>query len=268
MKQDIGDRFKRIEAEYRIELPKRSIIGLRLDGRSFHRFCRQFERPYDLRLMAAMDAAAMAIAKDFNALFAYTQSDEISVFLTDLQSDASMHMFDGRAEKPLTVSASLAGITVNNYLLDHGGLDPRRGLPVFDARVAFVGGLADLNEYLTWRRLDARTNAVTMAAQVLRSHKQLHQMSTRDRIDLLAGTEYERLPEEFMNGRMIIREVLPKEFIHPISGEPSTALRTEWKPVPATKDFTDGLLSGFNGLEQNTSPNSSQPPSETSENSA
>lgn len=55
---------------------------VRLDGRAFGRFtATRFEKPFDPRVLDLMCGAARALLIDFNGLYTYTMSDEISLLL-------------------------------------------------------------------------------------------------------------------------------------------------------------------------------------------
>ena len=85
MKDDLGDRMKRdYESRTRYFLPRRTYTLIRIDGKAFHTYTRNCARPYDVDLMAAMDAAAIGVCIEAQgAQFAFVQSDEISILLTD-----------------------------------------------------------------------------------------------------------------------------------------------------------------------------------------
>ena len=53
-KDAIGDRMKDYENCYRIYLPKRQAVIVRLDGKAFHSFTKGFDRPYDVMFAKAM----------------------------------------------------------------------------------------------------------------------------------------------------------------------------------------------------------------------
>ncbi len=109
-KDSLGDRIKAdYENRTRFFLPRRTYTLLRVDGKSFHTYTRDCERPYDQALMDDMDTAALALCVSIEgAQFAFVQSDEISVLLTDFGSPQTQAWFDGSVQKLASVSASLA----------------------------------------------------------------------------------------------------------------------------------------------------------------
>jgi tRNA(His) guanylyltransferase len=64
-KDSLGDRMKGdYENRTRTLLPRRTYTLIRIDGKAFHTYTRSCERPYDVELMADMDATAIALCED------------------------------------------------------------------------------------------------------------------------------------------------------------------------------------------------------------
>jgi tRNA(His) 5'-end guanylyltransferase len=67
-------------------LPRRTYSILRLDGKAFHSYTRGLIRPFDDQLMSDLDETAKFLCEEIQgARFAYVQSDEISILLTDFE---------------------------------------------------------------------------------------------------------------------------------------------------------------------------------------
>lgn len=234
--QDPQTFFKSLEKDYRTYLPEKSLVGIRLDGKSFGKFTKQFKVPYDFSFMNAMDNTAKFIMKELiaGALFAYVQSDEITIFFTDLKNKKGGHAFGGKVEKIVSTSASAASVGFMKTMPNC------EGSPVFDARVFVLEDYDKLQEYLDWRRLDARKNAISMAVETLKSHSELRGVKTSERRELLRGTEYEELPESFLYGRIIRKEYFEDtvSFTHGSTGEKFTqqATRSRWRVLPALRE--------------------------------
>jgi len=236
-----SEKFAAQEAEYRCLLPPTQIIGLRLDGKAFHTFTRQFAAPFDLDFMAAMDDAARAVVGELaGVLMAYIQSDEISIILSDRVSNAAELPFGGRVDKVLSIAAATASVGLYRSLTSRFG--ETRGSPVFDARIAFVGDLATATDYLTWRRLDARRNAVSMAVECVLPKKQLAGLGLEQRVEALKGTPHERLPDGFFFGRLLVWKTVERAGVNKLAGEAVTATRRHLAVVPATRQATDAAV--------------------------
>lgn len=195
-----GKKFKRKEKQFRTLLPATGWGVMRLDGKNFSDFTKQYERPYDERFMSYMDFAAATLLETFSgSVLAYVQSDEISLLFKNT-NPKSQWWFGGKVDKLLSVSAA----TVTAAFLMKAS--PDKGMPVFDARLHMVDSPEEWEEYVRWRRFDAQKNSVTMAASCYYSQKQLLSVSSKKRLQLLEGTEHERLPEGFYNGRVVYKE--------------------------------------------------------------
>lgn len=221
-------KLKEIEANFK-ELEKLRehyvggvpIVALRIDGRNFSKYCRKLKKPFDAKISSAMDAASVNLLKELTALAVYTQSDEITVFLNGFDL-----MFSGRVNKLLSVSASIAAVSVERHMQSHL-------LPSFDSRIALVGTVQDMDDYLVWRRLDSRKNAVNSAAHALAGPKILLNKSMNERFEILAGSEFEKIDEGDFNGRLVQKFTVLNEV---------GVLRNKIEVVPATQENTACLI--------------------------
>src|ERR1039458_3107157 len=135
----IGDRMKsQYEDRTRIFLPRRTYTILRIDGKAFHSYCRDMDRPYDKLFMRVVDDTAREMLPELmGAEFAYVQSDEISILLTDFAKPNTEAWFDGNIQKMVSVGAAMATAHFTNFVnsLEHEGYGSWSGIPMFDARV-------------------------------------------------------------------------------------------------------------------------------------
>lgn len=76
----MGDRMKAYEKSGTLaKLDPTLPICSRIDGRSFSRFTKGCEKPFDARVSGAMRAACAYLVEQTHALIGYVQSDEISL---------------------------------------------------------------------------------------------------------------------------------------------------------------------------------------------
>ena len=88
-------RMRALEVFHALRLPPGSWVILRLDGRGFSRFTEsRFEKPFDARFHDGMVQVARAVLEDLQGLYAYTESDEVSVLLPP-----GWDLFDRELEK-------------------------------------------------------------------------------------------------------------------------------------------------------------------------
>lgn len=164
----LGDRMKsQYEHRARLMLPRRTYTVVRLDGKAFHTYTRGLERPFDQQLMDDMTETARFLCTEVSGCqLAYTQSDEISLVLTDFATPKTQAWFDGSQQKIVSVSASMATAKFNE-------LRPGR-LAFFDSRAFTIPDPIEVENYMVWRQKDATRNSIIMAAQAKFSHRELH----------------------------------------------------------------------------------------------
>ena len=103
-------------SDYRL-IPN-SYVLLMLDGRSFSSFVKNyFEKPFDDKFINMMNETAKYLCEKIQGCkFAYVQSDEISLVITDFDTPNSDSFFGYRLEKILSISASMASAKFNQLM--------------------------------------------------------------------------------------------------------------------------------------------------------
>ena len=200
----LGTRMKeQYEFRARTFLPRRTNTILRLDGKAFHSYTRGLDRPYDQSLMDDMTETARYLCEQIQgARLAYTQSDEISVLLTDYESIKTDAWFDGNVQKIVSVAAAMATARFNQ-------LRPDGGLALFDARVFVIPDPVEVANYFVWRQKDATRNSISMAAQARFSHRELHGKSSNEMQDMLwrvHGVNWNDYDPRFKRGTLVQQE--------------------------------------------------------------
>jgi tRNA(His) 5'-end guanylyltransferase len=232
-KTSLGDRMKRYEQATFTVLPRRTYTVIRVDGKAFHTYLRGAQRPFDEQFAGDMDATAQALCKEISgAVFAYAQSDEISVLATDFGSQQTEPWFAGEVQKIVSISASVATAALN-------ARRPGR-TALFDARVFTIADPVEVANYFLWRQRDAVRNSIAMAAQAHFSHRELHGVNTGQMQELLwsqRGVNWNDYPDGFKRGRIVVKETGEREvtFTHKRTGQEGTvkALRSWWEARPA-----------------------------------
>lgn len=203
MHDSLGDRMKQqYENRTRYFLPRRTYTILRIDGKAFHSFTRGLERPYSLPFMAAMDSTALALCREIQgSCFAFTQSDEISVLLTDFTKIDTAAWFDGNLQKMVSVSAAIATAAFNRHAANLG----KEPCAMFDSRAFTIPDPVEVENYFVWRQKDAERNSIQMLAQSVASHRELHGKNIAEQQDIIhaAGDNWNNHPAGFKRGRVI-----------------------------------------------------------------
>jgi len=205
-KDSLGDRMKDdYENRTRYELPRRSYTLIRCDGKAFHSFTEGCKRPFDDRLIEAMNKTAVHLCSEITGTrLGYVQSDEISILLTDFESPKTQAWFDGNLQKIVSISASLATAAFNHYYKkDAEEFNPA----LFDARAWTISIPVEVENYFIFRQQDAIRNSVNMVAQSLYSHRELLGVQIEETLNLIQkkGQNWNDYDLGKKNGRAIIR---------------------------------------------------------------
>ena len=206
--ETLGDRMKgAYENKYRLYLPERIPVIIRLDGKAFHTFCRGLKKPFDDLFISVMQDTMLDLCKNISGCkLGYVQSDEISLLLVQTKEE-SQPWFDNNIQKIVSVSASMATLYFNknfekrvfelmeNYAKDKNDyteeelkyvdkLDSKIYTAMFDSRV-FVLPKEEVNNYFIWRQQDATRNSIQSVGQANFSQKELNGKSCNDIQDML-----------------------------------------------------------------------------------
>ena len=209
---DLGKRMKEYyEHVYRFGLTRRMPVAIRIDGKAFHTFTRGFQKPFDEVLVTTMQRTMKYLCENIQGCkLGYTQSDEITLILTDYDTLTTEAWFGYELQKMCSIAASMATMAFNKYFEEEvdnwgnrtfglwwyeGGCDPEV-VPIkqeeldlaevyqkaiekgamFDARV-FNIPKEEVTNLVYWRQLDAARNSIQMVGQANFSHKELQHKS-------------------------------------------------------------------------------------------
>jgi len=187
-KTGIGDRMKsQYEHRTRQSLPRRTNTIIRLDGKSFHTYTEGLDKPFDEGLIEDIQQTAIYLCENIQgAKCAFTQSDEITLLLTDYDTITTHAWFDGNVQKITSTSAGYASVKFYQQRLlraVEGNLPMdevifKDSLPTFDSRVFTIADKEEVVNNFIWRQQDAERNSIQMLAQSIYSHNELHKKNT------------------------------------------------------------------------------------------
>ena len=222
----LGTRIKTFyEQVPKTRLVRRMPVAIRIDGKAFHTFTRGFQKPFDEVLGNAMVRTMEYLAKNIQGcVFAYQQSDEITLLLIDYQTLDTSAWFDYEVQKMCSISASMATIAFNRYFAEEiqkhiDGTEPifitdeeiklidtysravEKGA-MFDSRVFNIPKEEACN-LVYWRQLDATRNSIQMVGQANFSHSELQGCSCNVIQDMLheqRGINWNDFPTRWKRG--------------------------------------------------------------------
>lgn len=198
----------------------------RLDGRSFTRLTKEvcpFEAPFDERFRDLMVATTESLMNcGFRVLYAYTESDEISLLL-----DPEDQIFGRKLRKYNSVLAGEASAQFSVKL----------GQPAaFDCRISQLPNIELVVDYFRWRNEDAARNAlVAWCYWTLRRNGQNEQQATKRLLGLSLsqknellfqyGINFNDLPNWQKRGAGLYWEEYDKPAVNPMTQEEVTTRR-------------------------------------------
>lgn len=207
-KTTIGDRMKNnYENITRYYLTRRMPVIIRVDGRSFHTFTKGFKKPFDDILVKTMQDTMKYLCENIQGcVLGYTQSDEISLVLTDYAELTTDAWFGNNLQKMCSISASMATLAFNKAFTRNISKQSKRFYTeyleekdasyietleiamskgaMFDSRV-FTIPKEEVCNALIWRQQDATRNSIQSVGQANFSQKELHGKSCNDIQDML-----------------------------------------------------------------------------------
>lgn len=232
MTETLSEKMKRYENENITKLKSKTPVIIRLDGKAFHTFTKDLDKPFDKDLSDIMQYTAMGLANEIqNVKFIYSQSDEISLLLTDWDNPNTDTWYGYRVQKMTSVSASIATVKFNQAVMkviakykdilsepvvvyrdgkfyradDISSLENKelkwaiwenkQFKAIFDSR-AFNLPMEEVSNYFLYRYRDAKRNSIQALAQSEFSQKQLANVSCPEMIAMVkekTGLDYNKL---------------------------------------------------------------------------
>lgn len=269
-KDSLGDRMKEFyENRSKLYLPRRVPVIIRLDGKAFHTFTKGFKRPYDEILHNTMNATMRHLCENIQGCkLGYTQSDEITLLLTDYDTITTDAWFGYGMQKVCSVAASMATLAFNRFFRQYynealtelgapldsdlylSKLSEKLDCAMFDAR-CFSIPKDEVTNCFIWRQQDATRNAIQMLGQCNFSHRELQGKSCNDIQDMLMtqkGINFNDMPVEFKRGVCCYRITREATCVNKKTQEEMPCIRSEWvldKDIPIftqDRDYVDKFV--------------------------
>lgn len=216
---NLGDRMKSYENVYRNFLIPNMHTVIRLDGRAFSKFTKRFEKPFDEDFVNMMNKTTKYLCENLqNVKFGYVQSDEISLYITDLTSYDDELPFKGNVQKIVSIASSMAGAYFNMLLLKYEMekcdikldkvFNEDRKLPEFDARVFQLPNINELINCFIWRQRDCVKNSISSVGQANFSTSELKYKNTdqvQEMLFSIKGINWSHYDVGLKRGRMVMK---------------------------------------------------------------
>lgn len=245
----LATRMKSYEDVSRIYLTKRCPVIIRIDGKTFHNFTKGFRRPFDPLFMETMLQTAKFLCENITGCkLAYTQSDEISLLLTDYEATDTQPWFDNNLQKLVSISASMATLEFNRTFAEKcAALSQSKNAndapylaalqkaknrgATFDAR-AFLLPKEEVCNYFIWRQQDATRNSILMVGQSRFPHEKLQGVKCdelQEKLFTESGVNWNDFPPSQKRGTCTVKQTVTL---------PNGAVRRKWAADENTPVFT------------------------------
>ena len=249
-KDALGDRMKAYENIARNYLTRRIPAIIRLDGKAFHTFTKGMVKPFDTVLTQAMQQTMKYLCENIQGcVLGYTQSDEITLVLTDYATIKTDAWFGYNIQKMASISASMATLAFNFAfgqvvcnMIEGDNSKPfkssahavymgKLNKALFDARV-FSIPKEEVCNCLIWRQQDATRNSIEAVGQANFSQKQLHRKKCNEIQEMLwseKGINWNDFPTESKRGSCCIKQQIKAFMDDPQNpGQEIIVTRKKW----------------------------------------
>lgn len=222
-KDSLGDRMKQYENVSRNYLTRKVPVIIRVDGKAFHTFTSGMKRPFDDILMSAMQQTMKALCEQVQGcVFGYTQSDEITLVLTDYKNIKTDAWFGYNIQKMASIAASTATAAFNKsfaslvytHIFDDDEMTDyaykmfnKKWNAVFDAR-CFSIPKDEVCNCLIWRQQDATRNSIESVGHAYFSQSALNKKSCNAIQEMLfseRGINWNDYPDDCKRGACCIK---------------------------------------------------------------
>lgn len=167
------DRMKRYSSSSKQNLMRGVPVILHINGKSFHSYAKNFQKPFDEVLLESMRKSILYLCKHIQGcVFGYTQSDKISLLLIDYQTHHSDAWYDYDVQKICSDAAAMSTMIFNKIFREQVALLSKEDAHETERLYSQKIGLAkfmvhaynvpknDVCNYFIWKQNDCRNNSV------------------------------------------------------------------------------------------------------------
>lgn len=246
--------FYRSLTDYKL-MPNSYVLAM-VDGHCFSKMIKnKFDKPFDDMFIKMMNETAKYLCENIQgAKFAYTQSDEISILITDFDTPMTDSFFGFRLCKMQSLIAAMATAKFNQMYVklanDYKGFDLKKfdikeyPTYTFDCKVWTVPNANDAYAWFLYRQTDCIKNSKAQTAQAYLSHKSLVGLTSDEMIAKLKNEkniDWNKFENDKKYGRVIKKVETPMEKDLP-NGEHISFVRNVWTPVSANDLKEDNTI--------------------------
>ena len=197
------------------KLMPNSYVLVHCDGRAFSSLIKKkFKQPFDDYFIFIMNETARYLCENVGGCkMAYVQSDEITLVLTDFDTETTDSFFGYRMCKLISTIAAMATAKFNRlWMQSQENIELSiNTLPLvtFDCKVWNVPSYNDVKAWLIYRQNDCVRNSINQTASSVFSHKELEGLKTSERLVKLfteKGIDWESFDDGVKYGRFVYKQ--------------------------------------------------------------
>lgn len=147
---DFDEKMRKFEQLIDKTIPQNSYMVARLDGRGFTKLTKEsldLKRPFDEKFRDVMiKTICYLMESDFDILYAYTESDEISLLF-----NKNTTLFNKKVRKYNSLLAAEASVKFSQLM---------NATAIFDCRIIPLPSIEDVQDYFLWRMEDSHRNSI------------------------------------------------------------------------------------------------------------
>ena len=248
----LRDRMKQYETVTKNWLTLRTPKVIRLDMKGAAAFCKGFEQPFDDLFSRCMMKTAQELCANIpGAVFAYTQSDKVSVVLNDVTEEGKTDSWcDGCVNKMVALSAGMATLAFNKAYAEEVSklhdvelnaiYGPKQWTAQFDSRTFCLPDVWEVRNYILWCQQEAGANSVQLAGAAEFGTKEIEGKNVETIKKMLEekGKKWDSYLERFRRGCLIGPAKIKSTALDMQSGEVRDVVRKSWEAV-GTPDFAE-----------------------------
>lgn len=247
--------YYRSLTDYKL-MPNSYVLAM-VDGHCFSKLIKnKFDKPFDDLFINMMNETAKYLCENIQGVkFAYTQSDEISLLITDFDTPKTDSFFSFRLCKMQSLIAAMATAKFNQmyakFADDYKGYGLKKfdmkeyPTCTFDCKVWTVPNANDAYAWFLYRQTDCIKNSKAQTAQSFVSHNELVRLTADEMIAKckeMKDVDWYEYPNDRKYGRVIKKvETPPMEKDLP-NGQHIVFTRNVWTPVAANDLKEDDSL--------------------------
>ncbi len=226
--ENIEDRMLYLRSLTDYKLMPNSYVMIMLDGRSFSSTIKKyFKKPFDDTFISIMNETAIYLCEQIQGCkFAYVQSDEISLVVTDFETPETDAFFKYRLEKITSLCASIATSKFNQLMTieafnrvdkesftksDIINVIETMRLHQFDCKAWNVPSYNDVYTWFLFRQSDCLRNSKQQTARTYLTHKECTGKKVDELINILKETkdiDWDNFDDGKRYGRFIFKETV------------------------------------------------------------